>query len=185
MAPALGAIDILDLGIDLDVWPWVWLVVAVAFALIEITFVGGTFVLLPFAVSAFVASLLGFAGAPIEVQWGMFVIGGAVMFAFAYRWVRAFIQRNELPRGVGADRLIGVTGFVLADIEPSDTNRRGRVTLDGEIWSALAAGDHLIPAGARIRVLEVVGTRVVVEQVTVAETEPEAQPDTSGEGGRE
>ena len=32
----------LDLGIDTDVWPWIWLTVAVVFALIELTFLGGT-----------------------------------------------------------------------------------------------------------------------------------------------
>jgi hypothetical protein len=38
---------VLDLGIDLDVWPWVWLVTAVVFALVELIFVGGSFIILP------------------------------------------------------------------------------------------------------------------------------------------
>ena len=50
----------LDLGIDLDVWPWIWLGTAVVFALVELIFVGGSFIILPFAVSAFVAAILGF-----------------------------------------------------------------------------------------------------------------------------
>ena len=49
----------LDLGVDLNAWPWIWLFVAVAFTLTEVTVLGGSFVLLPFAVSAFVAALLG------------------------------------------------------------------------------------------------------------------------------
>jgi membrane protein implicated in regulation of membrane protease activity len=158
--------DVLDLGIDIDVWPWVWLVVAVVFAVIEISFVGGTFVLLPFAVSAFAASLLGFSDAPIEAQWAVFVFGGAALFVVAYRWVRRFIQRNDLPVGVGADRLIGLVGFATADIMPSDVERRGRVTVEGEVWAALAAGTEPIAAGTSIRVVEVVGTRVVVEPMS-------------------
>ena len=70
---SLVADGVLDLGIDLDVWPWVWLVLAVLFALVELTFLGGTFVLLPFALSAFVASFLAFYGVAIEVQWAIFV----------------------------------------------------------------------------------------------------------------
>ena len=50
----------LDLGVDLEVWPWIWLVIAVGFALIELTVLGGSFVLLPFAVSAFVAAILAY-----------------------------------------------------------------------------------------------------------------------------
>ena len=157
--------DVLDLGIDVDVWPWVWLVVAVVFAVVEITFVGGTFVLLPFAVSAFAAALLGFSDAPIEAQWAVFVFGGAALFVVAYRWVRRFIQRNALPVGVGADRLIGLVGFVTADISPSDVDRRGRVAVEGEVWTALAAGHEPIVTGTAIRVVDVVGTRVVVEAV--------------------
>ena len=49
----------LEFGIDLDVWPWIWLAVAVVFALIELTVIGGYFLLLPWAASAFAAALLG------------------------------------------------------------------------------------------------------------------------------
>lgn len=161
-------IDILDLGIDIDVWPWIWLVVAVVFAIVELSFVGGTFVLLPFAVSAFVAALVGFADGPIEAQWGTFVLGGAVLFFIAYRWVRRFISSHDLPAGVGADRLVGLVGFVTADIDPADTARRGRITVEGEVWGALTAGHVPVTAGTRVRVVEVIGTRVVVEPVKTA-----------------
>ena len=70
----------LDLGIDLNVWPWVWLFIAVLFSLIELTILGGSFVVLPFAVSAFAAALLGFYDVSIEVQWAVFVVG-AVSFS--------------------------------------------------------------------------------------------------------
>ena len=48
----------LDLGIDLNLWPWIWLGIAVFFALIELTVLAGSFVLLPFAVSALAAAIL-------------------------------------------------------------------------------------------------------------------------------
>ncbi len=160
---------VLDLGIDLDVWPWIWLGLAVVFALVELTFIGGTFVLLPFAMSAFVASILAFYDVPIEVQWATFVLGGTLIFFLMYRWVRGFLDQNTLPGGVGAGRLVGETGVVTVDIEPGDTSRRGRVAVGSELWGALSKDDEALPVGTRVRVAAVVGTRVVVEQIRPAD----------------
>jgi membrane protein implicated in regulation of membrane protease activity len=154
----------LDLGIDLDVWPWIWLTVAVMFALIELTLLGGSFVLLPFAASAFVASLLAFYDVAVEIQWAVFVFGGAFAFWAFARWARRHLL-ERLPVGVGADRLVGMAGTVTVAIVPGDTTRAGRVSLDGEQWGALTDGTNTIPTRARVRVVEMRGTRVVVEQI--------------------
>jgi membrane protein implicated in regulation of membrane protease activity len=160
----------LDLGIDLDVWPWIWLVVAVVFALLELTFLGGSFILLPFAGSAFVASLLAFYDVPVEVQWAVFVFGGGLLFLVLYRWARHNLL-DELPRGVGADRLVGIIGTVTVTISPDDTDRHGRVAVDGEVWGALTDIDSSIEAGTKVRVVSMRGTRVVVEPVAPPPTQ--------------
>ena len=159
----------LDLGIDIDAWPWIWLVVAVVFALVELTFLGGTFILLPFAASAFVASLLAFYDLPIELQWAVFVFGGALLFLLLYRWARRDLV-NELPVGVGADRLVGMVGVVTTEIMPDDTDRQGRVSLAGEVWGALTDVEEPLPTGTRVKVTSMRGTRVVVVPV-IAESE--------------
>lgn len=153
---------VLDLGIDLDAWPWIWLVLAVVFALVELTFLGGSFVLLPFAVSAFAASVLAFYDVPVEIQWAVFVFGGAVLFVAFARWARRHLL-DQLPTGVGADRLVDMIGTVTVTIAPADTGRAGRVALDGEVWGALTDGEAVIPAGVAVRVTSMRGTRVVVE----------------------
>lgn len=153
----------LDLGIDLDVWPWLWLVIAVVFALVELFVVAGSFIVLPFAVSAFAASMLGFADASIEVQWTVFVVGGVALFAVLFRWARRYSDEAAPTPGVGARRLVGLAGIVTVAIDPDDTDRRGRVSVSGETWGALAAGPHGIPVGAHVRIVSVVGTRLVVE----------------------
>lgn len=152
----------LDLGIDVDVWPWIWLVLAVVFALVELTLIGGSFVLLPFAASAFVAAILAFYDVAVEIQWVVFLVGGALLFLGLVRWARSFLRDNDLPPGVGADRLVGSTGVVTVAIDPADTDRRGRVTVHGEVWGALADADQAVPAGARVRIAAMQGTRVVV-----------------------
>jgi membrane protein implicated in regulation of membrane protease activity len=158
----------MDLGLDLNVWPWVWLIVAIGFALIELTVLGGSFVLLPFAASAFAAAILAYYDVAIEVQWAVFLVGGALLFILLARWARGFLQENQLTPGVGADRLVGRLGIVTVDIDPDDTDRRGRVAVDGEVWGALTTVERSLPAGMKVRVAAMQGTRVVVEPLDVS-----------------
>ena len=170
----------LDLGIDLNLWPWIWLGVAVFFALIELTVLAGSFVLLPFAVSALVAALLGFYDVAIEIQWAVFVVGGGVLWVALYRYAKSFAGDNELEPGVGADRLVGLTGIVTSAIDPDDTERRGRVTTHGEIWGATSENGQPIAQGAHVRIVAVSGTKVIVQSTDGASpTSPPASPPTA------
>lgn len=170
---------VLDLGIDLDIWPWIWLGTAVLFALVELVVVGGSFIILPWAASAFITAILAFYDVPIEIQWATFVFGGAILFAIMYRWAQRFMREHTMDPGVGADRLVGLTAIVTTPIEPDDTTRAGRVTVDGEVWGAVTDGAYRITEGARVRVLAMKGTRVVV--APVPPDNHSAQPAPGGE----
>lgn len=173
---------VLDLGLDLDIWPWVWLGVAVVFVLVEITVLAGTFVLLPFAISAFLAALAGWYDAPIELQWAIFVIGGAALWAVFWRYAKRFMSEHTNPEGVGADRLVGMTAIVTVPIDPDDVDRHGRVKVAGEEWGALVSGGPVIPPGAKVRIASMAGTRVMVEPIIVTtafEGEPPTRPPTT------
>lgn len=170
---------VLDLGIDLDVWPWVWIGVAVVFALVELTALAGSFVILPFAVSAFAAALAGFYDASVEVQWAIFIFGGTALWIVFWKNVRRFVDNNAMAEGVGADRLVGMTAIVTAEIDPNDTDRRGRVKVLGEQWGALTEDERVLPTGSKVRVVSMNGTRVMVEAVVMATpTEPPVSPPT-------
>ncbi len=166
----------LDLGIDLNVWPWVWLGVAVFFALIELTVLAGSFVLLPFAISGLGAALLGFYDVAIEIQWLVFLGGGGLLWVALYRYMRKFAGDNELQPGVGADRLVGLTGIVTSAIDPDDTDRRGRVTTHGEVWGATSENGRTLPQGTHVRIVAVSGTKVVVQSIDPV---PPASPPTT------
>lgn len=155
----------LDLGIDLDVWPWIWLGTAVLFALVELVIVGGSFIILPFAFSAFIAAILAFYDVSIEIQWAVFVFGGAVLFVIMYRWAQRFMREHTMAPGVGADRLVGLTAIVTVPIDPGDTKRKGRVMVDGELWGAVVEGSEPIDAGTPVEVASMKGTRVVVHPI--------------------
>jgi membrane protein implicated in regulation of membrane protease activity len=154
---------VLDLGIDLDAWPWIWLGIAVVFAIIELTVLAGSFVLLPFSISAFAAALLAFYDVPIEVQWLVFAAGGAILWVVAYRYAKQYVGENELQPGVGADRIVGLEGIVTTTVDPDDTDRRGRVTAHGEIWGAISHDGRVLPVGTHVRVVAVNGTKVIVQ----------------------
>lgn len=169
---------VLDLGIDLDVWPWIWLITAIVFALVELVVVGGSFIILPWAASAFITAILAFYDVPIEVQWAVFVFGGAVLFAIMYRWAQRFMKEHTMEPGVGADRLVGLTAIVTTPVMPDDTDRKGRVTIAGEVWGVTDA-ERAFPTGTKVRVVAVKGTRVVVSPLS-SET-PTADPAAGGE----
>jgi len=156
---------VLDLGIDLNLWPWVWLGIGVCFAIIELTVLAGSFVLLPFAVSAFAAALLGFYDIAIEIQWLVFAVGGSVLWLVMYRYAKKFAGENELQPGVGADRLIGLTGIVTTAIDPDDPERRGRVTAHGDVWGATSQDGRPLIQGTHVRIVAITGTKVTVESI--------------------
>ncbi len=166
----------LDLGIDLNVWPWMWLGIAVFFAAIELTVLAGSFVLLPFAISAFAAAIVGFYDVSIEIQWLVFVVGGGLLWVLLYRYAKNFAGDSELGPGVGADRLVGLTAIVTSTIDPDDTERRGRVTAHGEVWGATSHDGTALAAGTHVRIVAVSGTKVIVESTDVT---PPSMPPTA------
>ncbi|NQY57852.1 MAG: NfeD family protein [Ilumatobacteraceae bacterium] len=166
----------LDLGIDLDVWPWVWLGIAVVFAIAELTLLAGSFVLLPFAVSAFAASLLGFYDVAVEIQWAVFILGGAALWILLYRYAKRFAGENEVAPGVGADRLVGLTAIITHDVDPDDTERRGRASIDGETWGVVAEPGQRLTSGTKVTVTGVSGTRVTVAPLDADASAPPSAP---------
>lgn len=139
-------------------WRWIWLVATAVFAIGEMA-TPGSFFLAPFAVGAFVASLLAFADVGVGVEWAVFLAVSIVTLA-ALRPIAHRLDRNALDHGVGARRLVGSRATVLQDI-PGDAEL-GMVRVDREEWRAQSTDGTPIPAGTVVRVAEVQGTRVIV-----------------------
>ncbi len=142
---------------DNEVWRWLWTILAVVLGIGEIFTAG--FFLLPFAIGAAAAAILAWIGAAVLAQWLVFF--GVSIFALAY--LRKYIVRQdegEQPR-VGANRWVGEMGLVLEDIDPH--TGAGMVRILNEEWRAKALAP--IETGARIVVMEVKGTRLVVERI--------------------
>lgn len=141
-------------------WRWVWLVAALAFGLGEMAS-AGTFFLAPFALGAAGASAVSFVGAPIAVGWVVFIVVSVVSFAALRPVARRLDLTTRTPLGVGASRLVGEQGIMLAAV-PEGPDEVGLVRLGREEWRAQSLDGSPIATGTPVTVLEVRGTRVVV-----------------------
>ena len=153
-----------------DDWRWVWLVAMAVFAVGEMA-TPGSFFLAPFAVGAFVAAVLAFAGVSVAVEWIVF-IAVSIATLLAMRPLARRLDRDAVDHGVGSRRLAGTRATVVRAIPGGDD--LGLVRVDREEWRAQSADGTPIPAGATVRVAEVQGTRLLV--ATEALAPPAATP---------
>ena len=109
-----------------DTWRWIWLMIAAVLITGEM-FVVGTFILIPFGLSASVAMVMAFFGAPLLIDWIVFVGLGCLLFSIFWKKSRASMAAMKSPPGAGHDRLIGVLGRTLETIpaDPAESGDRG------------------------------------------------------------
>jgi membrane protein implicated in regulation of membrane protease activity len=142
-----------------ETWRWIWLLAAVGFAAGEIA-VAGTFFLLSFALAAAAAAVVAFAGGGLIVEWVAFVAVSGGSLAVLFPLGRHIDRRNPTPQ-VGAHRWEGQIATVLQDI-PAGLHESGTVRVDREEWRAESTNGAPVPAGTRVVVARVAGTRLVV-----------------------
>ena len=142
-----------------ETWRWIWLVAAVVFAVGEVA-VAGSFFLLPFALGATAAAVLGFADLSVGIEWVAFVGVSAATVA-ALRPVAKRLDRRTPPSGIGANRWVGRQGVVLRDI-PAGHGATGLIRLEREEWRAESLLGVPIREGSTVLVSRVDGTRLVV-----------------------
>ena len=147
-----------------ETWRWIWLVIAGVLIAGEM-FVAGSFILIPFGISAAVAMVMAFLGAPLILDWMVFVGLGAALFSVFWKKSRKSMAAMESPPGAGHDRLIGALGQALEDI-PDGPSSSGLVKTGGEEWRAISDSGPIL-SGSVIVIIEVRGTRVVVQMASV------------------
>lgn len=159
-----------------EVWRWVWLALGVVFSVGEIA-IAGSFFLLPFGVGAFAAAAVAFITMNVAASWITFLAVSAVAFALLFPLGRRLDRRSgQSGSGVGARRWVGRPAHVLMDI-PAGAGETGLVRVDREEWRAESATGAGIPAGADVKVVDMAGTRLVVEPGPAEPPPPEASPE--------
>jgi len=158
---AFAAVAILaPRGEDMDAeqWRWIWVGAAVILAIGELLTVG--FFLLPFAVGAAAAAVLAFMGVSVPIQLVSFVVISIVFLAVLQRYAKRE-QDTEVMAQAGGDRYLERTAIVLQPVDRFGTT--GMVRMGTEEWRATVDSDIEIPEGAEVRIVEVRGTRFVIE----------------------
>lgn len=141
---------------DNEIWRWVWIGAAAVFGVGEMFTAG--FFMLPFAFGAIAALPLAWFDVNEMAQLAVFLVVSLVSLLMIQRMMK---KADEHQPAVGANRFLHRRALVT---EPIDRMAgTGRVRVDTESWRATTDGDP-IPDGAEVRIVEVRGTRLVVEQ---------------------
>jgi membrane protein implicated in regulation of membrane protease activity len=149
------------------IWAGIYLAIAAAFGIGEIL-MPGSFFLLPFAAGGVAAAVASLLGAPVVASLPVFLVISFVTFLGMRPLARRMEADTPDVTGIGSNRLVGGTGTVLRTIS-AEPGEAGLVRVNTEEWRADAANEISIPAGTRIRVVAVRGTRLVVEQTDATE----------------
>ncbi len=134
-----------------------WLAAFIVFAIGEAVTVG--LVSVWFAVGALAALFATALGAGLWLQITVFLGVSALALALFKPLSSKFLK----PRvsATNADRVIGSAALVTETID--NTQAKGQVKVNGQVWSARSAQDIVIPAGTDVKVLRIEGIKVIVE----------------------
>jgi membrane protein implicated in regulation of membrane protease activity len=142
-----------------ETWRWIWLAATALFVVGEVG-TGGSLFLLPFAIGAFVATLLAFAGVGVLWEWLAF-LGISIAALVATNSLRKRLDVEAPQDGIGARRMVGQPGRVVRELSGGPSGV-GSVLVGREEWRAESLDGAPIPEGAVVKVVEVRGTRLIV-----------------------
>ena len=157
---AVGAIALLapnDPEMDIATWATVWIVAAGLLGAGELVTAG--FFLLPFAVGAGAAGVLALAEVGVAEQFIVFVVVSIAFLVLIQRFARQDMHGDLIS--VGAARYVGAHAMVTESVDRRTGS--GRVKMGTEDWRATTDQNDAIPVESEVTVVEVRGTRLVVE----------------------
>jgi membrane protein implicated in regulation of membrane protease activity len=139
-------------------WRWIWLAAAAALFIGEMSS-PGSFFLLPFAIGAAVAAILGFMDVELWIQWAAF--GGISLVTFlAFRPLARRLDESVDDSGVGVKRMLGASATTVDAV----TGESGSIKFEGEEWRAVSEDGTTIGPRSAVTIVEIRGTRAVVRR---------------------
>ena len=138
---------------------WVaWMVAAALLAAGEVASI--SFILGPIALAALAAGIAALAGAGLEAQFIVFILGSIGSLAIVRPIARRHLRTPAQIR-TGTAALLGSPAVVLERVDRDG----GQVKLAGEVWSARAfVEDDVFEPGARVEVLKIDGATALVAE---------------------
>lgn len=135
----------------------IWLVATLAFTAGEIATLG--FFLAPFAVGALGGLIVALAGGSVGLQLAVGAILSAAFFVFITPLARRHMS-GPPPKPTNTQALIGMSAIVVDPIVNDE--HVGSARIGGEVWTARSADGAVLPAGAKVTVVEINGATAVV-----------------------
>jgi membrane protein implicated in regulation of membrane protease activity len=138
-------------------WVW-WMIAAGVLAVGEIATLG--FFLGPIAVAATLTAIVALIGAPLAVQWVVF-IAASLGTVVVLRPIARRHLRTPARLRTGTAALVGGRAIVLERVDANG----GQVKIGGETWSARAYDeDDAFEPGARVEVMKIEGATALVAE---------------------
>ena len=138
----------------------IWLIVAIILAIIELSTLG--LVTIWFATGAIFAMISALLGANIWVQLICFIIVSIAILLSVRPLAEKYVNRNTKKTNI--DAVVGRRLVAKTDID--NIHGKGKIDMDGSTWLAQSSVDEIvINAGEEVRVVKVVGAKLIVERV--------------------
>ncbi len=114
-----------------------------------------------FAAGALMSLIFSLFNAPVWLQVVVFFAVSAVCLIITRPIVKKTVNDKKVP--TNADMAIGKTGIVTETID--NIKGLGKVKVQGSLWSAKSSDGSVIDENERVRVLEIKGVKLVVENI--------------------
>lgn len=114
-----------------------------------------------FAAGALMSLIFSLFNAPVWLQVVVFFAVSAVCLIITRPIVKKAVNDKKVP--TNADMAIGKTGIVTETID--NIKGLGKVKVQGSLWSAKSSDGSVIDENERVRVLEIKGVKLVVENI--------------------
>ena len=135
-----------------------WFIAFLVFLGVELITLGLTSIW--FAVGALVAFFAAFFGAPVFVQFILFVVVSTIVLVFVRPFAVKYVNNNTEKTNV--ESMAGKTGKVTARID--DIEGTGQVIIDGMEWTAKTENGDPLEVGELVTVLRIEGVKAVVRK---------------------
>ena len=135
---------------------WIWIFIIIFLAIIEICTVN--LVSIWYIASGIVALILSLIIKNFFIEFLVFVLLGTILLITTRKYLTNLINSNKEKTNL--DRVIGMEGIVTSEIKK---NVIGEIKVDGKRWSATS--DKKIKVNSTVRVLEIDGVKLKVEEV--------------------
>jgi membrane protein implicated in regulation of membrane protease activity len=145
----------------MSMWEWLaspifWLVLGIILIVLEIFTL--SFYLLWFGIGAIAAGIVAYLIPSLSVVMLIFTLVSLLLLIFTRPLTKKWFRQENLQSGVYA--LVGREGIVVEAI--GKDGEVGRVKIGGEVWTAKSV-DRSIPEGSAVRVVQVEGVTLLVE----------------------